>query len=264
MAMAAVELRGLSKRYPNGLLALEPLDLNIEAGSFVAVIGSSGAGKSTLIRLINGLESATSGSVTVDGIPLRAGTLRRIRSRVGMVFQQFNLVGRLSVVTNVLTGRLAQRSTLGSLFHVFRREDLEIAHAALARVGLVDKAWERADRLSGGQQQRVGAARALAQQPRLILADEPVASLDPVTAIEIMDLLQDINRRDGITLVVSLHQVDLVRRYAGRVLGLNTGRLVYDGPTGGLTEAVLRDIYQRPSRVGPTVEGMRGAALSDA
>jgi phosphonate transport system ATP-binding protein len=181
-----------------------------------------------------------------------------------MVFQQFNLVGRLSVVTNVLTGRLAQRSTLGSLFHVFRREDLEIAHAALARVGLVDKAWERADRLSGGQQQRVGAARALAQQPRLILADEPVASLDPVTAIEIMDLLQDINRRDGITLVVSLHQVDLVRRYAGRVLGLNTGRLVYDGPTGGLTEAVLRDIYQRPSRVGPTVEGMRGAALSDA
>jgi len=162
MAMAAVELRGLSKRYPNGLLALAPLDLDIEAGSFVAVIGSSGAGKSTLIRLINGLESATSGSVTVDGIPLRAGTLRRIRSRVGMVFQQFNLVGRLSVVTNVLTGRLAQRSTLGSLFHVFRREDLEIAHAALARVGLVDKAWERADRLSGGQQQRVGAARALA------------------------------------------------------------------------------------------------------
>jgi phosphonate transport system ATP-binding protein len=201
--------------------------------------------------------------VTVDGIRLRANTLRRIRSRVGMVFQQFNLVGRLSVVTNVLTGRLAQRSTVASLFHLFRREDLEIAHSVLERVGLVEKAWERADRLSGGQQQRVGAARALAQQPRLILADEPVASLDPVTAIEIMDLLQDINRRDGITLVVSLHQVDLVRRYAGRVLGLHSGRLVYDGPASGLTEALLRDIYQRPSPVGQTVEAMRGPALSD-
>jgi phosphonate transport system ATP-binding protein len=222
--MAAVELRGLSKRYPNGLLALEPLDLDIEAGAFVAVMGPSGAGKSTLIRLINGLESATSGSVTVDGIELRAGTLRRIRSRVGMVFQQFNLVGRLSVITNILTGRLAQRSTLGSLFHLFRREDLEIAHAVLARVGLVDKAWERADRLSGGQQQRVGTARALAQQPRLIL----------------------------------------VQRYAGRVLGLNAGRLVYDGPASGLTEAVLLDIYQRPSTAGPNLEAARSAALSDA
>lgn len=242
--MSAIELRGVSKRYSNGLLALAPLDLKVEPGAFLSVMGSSGAGKSTLIRLINGLEVATEGQVIVDGIQLDAATLRQVRARVGMIFQQFNLVPRLSVMTNVLTGRLSQRSTLASLLYLFREDDLRAASGALERVGLADKAWERADHLSGGQQQRVGIARALIQNPRVILADEPVASLDPVTAIEIMDLLREINRREGITVVVSLHQIELIRRYADRVIGLNGGVVVFDAPPSDISESVLERVYR--------------------
>jgi len=256
--MPAIEFQGVSKRYPNGLLALAPLSVAIEPGEFVAVMGSSGAGKSTFIRLVNGLEAATSGHIVVNGLTLAAGTLRTIRSGTGMVFQQFNLVGRLSVMANVLTGRLSHRSSLASLLYLFRHEDVEIARHALSRVGLVDKAWQRADKLSGGQQQRVGIARALAQQPRVILADEPVASLDPVTALEIMDLLREINRQDGITVVVSLHQVDLIRQYADRVLGLHRGELVFDGVPAALTDDVLRRVYLRGAG------GHAGEAVPDA
>lgn len=247
--MSAIELRGVSKRYSNGLLALAPLDLKVEPGAFLSVMGSSGAGKSTLIRLINGLEVATEGQVIVDGIQLDAATLRQVRARVGMIFQQFNLVPRLSVMTNVLTGRLSQRSTLASLLYLFREDDLRAASGALERVGLADKAWERADHLSGGQQQRVGIARALIQNPRVILADEPVASLDPVTAIEIMDLLREINRREGITVVVSLHQIELIRRYADRVIGLNGGVVVFDAPPSDISESVLERVYRLKPRV---------------
>ena len=258
--MATLELRAVGKRYPNGTRALAPISLAIGSGEFVAVLGSSGAGKSTLIRTINGLETATEGKIVVDGTTLNRATVRAVRARVGMVFQQFNLVGRLSVMTNVLTGRLSQRSSLASLLHLFRQEDVDAAHAVLARVGLVDLAWRRADQLSGGQQQRVGIARALAQSPRLILADEPVASLDPVTAIEIMDLLREINRRDGITVLVSLHQVDLVRRYADRIIGLNAGRVVFDGPPDRLDATVVGRIYGRTESAAATV----AHALHDA
>jgi len=242
-ATPSVVLRGVGTRYPGGVTALEPLSLTIPAGQFVALVGASGAGKSTLLRTLNGLVPATSGEVVIDGITLSRSTLRAIRARTGMIFQQFNLVGRLNVMTNVLTGRLSHRRGLASLFHRFPREDFDIAHEALDRVGLTDKAWERADRLSGGQQQRVGIARALAQQPRLILADEPVASLDPGTSIEILDLLAAINRRDGVTIVVSLHQPGYVRRYADRVIGLKRGALAFDGPPEAMDDAMLATLY---------------------
>lgn len=247
--MATLELRAVGKRFPDGTVALAPTTLSVGSGEFVAVIGASGAGKSTLIRTINGLAEATGGEVVVDGIPLSRATLRRVRQRVGMVFQQFHLVGRLSVMANVLCGRLGRRGALASLLYLFRREDMEIAARVLARVGLAELAWRRADQLSGGQQQRVGIARALAQAPRVILADEPVASLDPVTAVEILELLREINRRDGITVLVSLHQVDLVQRYADRVIGLAAGQVVFDGPPSGLDTATLARIYARgPAR----------------
>ena len=162
-----------------------------------------------------------------------------------MVFQQFNLVNRLSVITNVLTGRLAHRSWLGSVFYLFRNEDMDIARDALSRVSLTDKAWERADKLSGGQQQRVGIARALAQRPKVILADEPVASLDPVSSEEIMTLLREICDRDGITVVVNLHQVELARRFADRIIGMSSGKIVFDDSPQQMTHSALRTIYQR-------------------
>ncbi|MFO1318461.1 MAG: phosphonate ABC transporter ATP-binding protein [Burkholderiales bacterium] len=241
--MSAIELTGVGKRYPNGFVALHPTRLSVAEGQFVAVIGASGAGKSTLMRTLNGLGPATEGTVTIGGVRLDRRTERAIRARTGMIFQQFNLVGRLNVMTNVLTGRLSHRRGLASLLHLFPRSDFDLAHAALARVGLTQKAWERADRLSGGQQQRVGIARALAQAPSLILADEPVASLDPVSAVEILELLRTINRRDGITMLVSLHQVDYVRRFADRVIGMRDGALVFDGRPDELDDATLARIY---------------------
>lgn len=243
--MSAISIHSVTKRFPNGFEALKGIDTEIQSGSFTVVLGPSGAGKSTLLRLMNGLETPTAGAVAIDGETVGARSLRAIRSRVAMVFQQFNLVDRLSVVTNVLTGRLAQRSWVGSVFYLFRQKDLDIAHEVLARVGLTDKAWSRADKLSGGQQQRVGIARALAQRPKVILADEPVASLDPVSSEEIMALLREICDRDGITVVVNLHQVDLAKRFAGRVIGMNAGRIVFDGPPAELSAQALRTIYQR-------------------
>ncbi|HET19598.1 MAG TPA: phosphonate ABC transporter ATP-binding protein, partial [Chromatiales bacterium] len=221
--------------------------LSIEPGRFTVILGPSGAGKSTLLRMMNGLETPTEGLVKVHDVPLIPRNLRRVRRKVGMVFQQFNLVGRLNVMTNVLTGRLAYRSWLGSMLHLFRKEDFDIAHEALARVGLTDKAWVRADQLSGGQQQRVGIARALAQKPSVILADEPVASLDPVTSEEVLDLLRAICRNDGIAVVANLHQVEYTRRYADRVIGINAGKVVFDGPPDALDDAVIEILYRRPS-----------------
>lgn len=240
-----IALREAGKRYGNGCHGLKPTTLDIAKGSFVAVIGPSGAGKSTLLRLVNGLETVSSGEVRVDAERLSPRNLRQVRSRVAMVFQHFNLVNRLSVMANVLTGRLAYRSWLGSVFYLFRPEDISIAHESLARVGLTDKAWERADQLSGGQQQRVGIARALAQRPEVILADEPVASLDPVASEEVLSLLHQICKQDGITVLVNLHQIELATRYADRILGLNGGELVFDGPADALDAAALKSIYHR-------------------
>lgn len=243
--MTQIIISEVCKRFSNGFEALKGISAEIQPGSFTVILGPSGAGKSTLLRSINGLEMPTSGTVRIGTDVVTENNLRDIRSHVGMVFQQFNLVDRLSVMTNVLIGRLSHRSWLFSLLYLFRRVDLDIAHEALIRVGLTDKAWNRADKLSGGQQQRVGIARALAQQPRVILADEPVASLDPVTSEEIMGLLREICSRDGITVVVNLHQVDLAKRFADRVIGMNDGLVVYDGPVSGLTRETLTRIYKR-------------------
>ena len=243
--MSAISIQYVTKRFPNGFEALKGIDTEIQSGSFTVVLGPSGAGKSTLLRLLNGLETPTSGQVRIGSDAVDAHKLRHIRSKVAMVFQQFNLVNRLSVVTNVLTGRLAHRSWLGSVFYLFRKEDMGIAEDALARVALTDKAWSRADKLSGGQQQRVGIARALAQRPQVILADEPVASLDPVSSEEIMGLLRGICDREGITIVVNLHQVDLAKRFADRIIGMNSGRVVFDGAPAALSAQSLRTIYQR-------------------
>ncbi len=240
----AIEVAGLAKRFGNGVVALAGVDLIIEAGSFVVVLGPSGAGKSTLLRCINGLETPSAGGAVVEGRAVDRHSLRAIRTRVAMVFQRFNLVSRLNVMANVLCGRLGKRSTLASLFYLMRKDDLDVARRALDRVGLIDRAWDRADRLSGGQQQRVGIARALAQEPTIMLADEPVASLDPATSEEILDLLSKIQKQ-GMTMVVSLHQVEYARRYAERIIGLNDGSVVFDGPPEALSDAVLETIYGR-------------------
>jgi phosphonate transport system ATP-binding protein len=243
--MQPIRFHGVEKRFPNGFQALRGVSLELRPGSFTVILGPSGAGKSTLLRLVNGLETPSAGRVEVGSMVPARSDLRRLRSQIGMVFQQFNLVGRLSAMTNVLTGRLAHRSWLGSLLYLFRQEDFAIAQEALERVCLTEKAWERADRLSGGQQQRVGIARALAQRPQVILADEPVASLDPVTSEEIMQLLRDICDLDGITVLVNLHQVDHARRFADRIIGLNSGLVVFDGAPKDLDPISLSRIYHR-------------------
>ena len=243
--MSDISLQSVSKRFSNGFEALKCVSVDIAPGSFTIILGPSGAGKSTLLRLLNGLETPTTGEVCIGGEIITERNLRHIRSKLGMVFQQFNLVDRLSVVTNVLTGRLAHRSWVGSVFYLFRKEDMDIVQKVLSRVGLTDKAWSRADKLSGGQQQRVGIARALAQQPKVILADEPVASLDPVSSEEIMTLLREICDRDGITVVVNLHQVELARRFADRIIGMNSGKIVFDGSPKQMTQSVLHNIYQK-------------------
>ncbi len=241
--MAFIEMRGVEKTYPNGLKALKGIDLSFEKGSFVVIVGSSGAGKSTLLRTINALDPATSGSVHIDGVEANRKHQREVRKRVAMVFQQFNLVDRLSVMTNVLTGRLAYCHPLLSLVYLFKRKDMDLAHEALGKVGLVEKAWDRADTLSGGQQQRVAIARSLAQKPDVILADEPVASLDPVTSREVLELLSTISREQNITVIVNLHQPSFTHRYADRVVGLREGKVVFDGAPNELTTAITAKIY---------------------
>lgn len=243
--MASIKLSGVHKHYGNKVHALKGVDLDIPPGQFLVILGPSGAGKSTLIRLLNGLETPSEGQVVIDGTELTKRNLRSVRAKVGMVFQQFNLVDRLNVMTNVLSGRLGKRNWFTSSFFLFPRSDLNLAHRSLARVGLVEKAWVRADQLSGGQQQRVGIARALAQEPALILADEPVASLDPITSTEIMGLLRDICDEQGISVVANLHQLDYARDYAHRIIGLNNGRIVFDGPPEQLDSDAEARIYGR-------------------
>lgn len=243
-----IRFENASVTYPGGVHALKNLTLEIHDGEMMVVVGLSGAGKSTLVRAINGLVPLTDGDVTIDGISVRKATprqLRELRSRIGMIFQTFNLVKRTSVLNNVLFGRLHDAGTLRSLLGWYRDEDVEIAMRALERVGIVEKAYVRASNLSGGQQQRVGIARALAQEPTIILADEPVASLDPPTSHVVMRDLQRINRELGITTIVNLHFLDLARVYGQRIVGLREGELVYDGTGDQADERVFRDIYGR-------------------
>lgn len=246
MTPPVIQLSGVGKQYGTGPWALRDVSFQVEAGEFVAVVGRSGAGKSTLLRLINGLVSPTVGDVTVWGhrvTHLSSKELRALRSRIGMIFQEFQLVDRSTVLANVLAGRLGRLPAWRGALGLYRKEDYDIAAAALARVGLTELAHRRADRLSGGQRQRTAIARALAQQAELLLADEPVANVDPATARAIMGELKQLNRRDGITVLINLHAIDLAREYADRIIGLRDGRLVFDGPPAALTEAALTDIY---------------------
>ncbi len=238
-----IRVRQLAKQYGDNPV-LRGVDLDIAAGQFVVVLGQSGAGKSTLLRCMNRLARADGGELQVAGIDaMQARDERALRRQVAMIFQHHNVVPRLSVLKNVLTGRLGAVSTLASLLQLFSRSDVELARQCLARVELGHKAAARTDSLSGGQMQRVGIARALAQQPRVILADEPVASLDPKTARLVMQYLRDASRALGITVVCNLHQVDFAREFGDRIVGLAHGRLVYDGDAGGLDEAALQRIY---------------------
>jgi len=243
-----IEFRDVSVTYRGGVQALRHVDLAVDDGEFVVVVGLSGAGKSTLLRALNGLVPATSGSITVDGTEVVGATpadLRAIRSRIGMIFQTFNLVHRTSVVNNVLMGRLARVSAWRSTLGLWPATDREAAMVALERVGIVEKAYVRAADLSGGQQQRVGIARALAQEPSLVLADEPVAALDPVTSRQVMGDLQRINQDLGITTLVNLHFLDLAREFGRRLVGLREGEVVFDGDIGDVTDDTFREIYGR-------------------
>ncbi|HLE53340.1 MAG TPA: phosphonate ABC transporter ATP-binding protein [Anaerolineales bacterium] len=247
-------IKNLTKIYEGGVLALDNVNFSVEEGQFLAVIGLSGSGKSTLLRCINRLIDPTQGQVIWNGLDITAASheeLRRIRRRIGMVFQQFNLVYRSTVLTNVLAGRLGYVNPAWSLINRFPKSDLEKARQQLQRVGIADKAYQRADELSGGQQQRVGVARAMMQDPEMVLADEPVASLDPVLAHSIMQYLEQINKEDGVTVLCSLHFLDLVHRYADRVVALNEGRLVFEGLPAEIDDKKFKEIYGKDAeRVG--------------
>lgn len=249
-----LRIENLTKIYTGGVQALTDVSFEVPKGQFLAVIGLSGSGKSTLLRCINRLIEPTSGKVLWNDIDVTAASdeeLRRIRRKIGMVFQHFNLVHRSSVLTNILAGRLGYVNPAWSLLNRFPKSDMENAYKQLERVGIADKANHRADELSGGQQQRVGIARAMMQNPDMILADEPVASLDPVLAHSIMQYLEKINKEDGVTVLCSLHFLDLVHRYANRVIALKEGILMFDGLPAEIDDAKFKDIYGRDAeRVG--------------
>jgi len=238
----------VTKTYPNGVHALKKVNLKIDDGEFVAVIGLSGAGKSTLLRSINKMIPVTAGKILVDDVDvasLSGRKLRLLRRGVGMIFQSFNLVKRMSVFNNVLMGRVAYHPAFLTLFGIFPKTDKLMALEALDTLGILEKTYIRADQLSGGQQQRVALARALTQKPRLILADEPVASLDPVTTVQVMDDFARINRDFGITIVANMHHVDLALKYARRIVGIREGEIVFDGVAADVTDEVLVRIYGR-------------------
>jgi phosphonate transport system ATP-binding protein len=256
-----LDVRHLTKVYPDGTVALNDVSFQVPDGAYLVIIGLSGSGKSTLLRCINRLIEPTEGEILWDGIDLaklKGEELRKARRQIGMVFQQFNLVKRSKVVTNVLAGRLGYTSGWRSLTRGFGAEDRQKAQEAMARLGITAQALKRADELSGGQQQRVGIARALMQDPKMILADEPVASLDPVLAHSILQHLERLNQDDKITILCSLHYLDLVQRYASQVIGLREGRLVYRGSREDIrrmTDEQFKEIYgEEAERAG----GIRG------
>jgi phosphonate transport system ATP-binding protein len=247
-APVVLHTEALEVTYGNGTRALNPTSLQFLKGEFMVLLGASGAGKSTLLRSLNGLVVPSGGRVVATGIGdlTDASHLRCHRRQTGMVFQQHHLIGRLSVLANVLLGRLGYYSAIAT-FLPWSRIEKEGALAALDRVGLLDRALDRADQLSGGQQQRVGIARALVQRPKVLLADEPIASLDPATAERLLSLLHGICRSDGLTLVVSLHQVEFARQFADRIVGLQGGAVVFDGAPQDLTADRAESLYSGPS-----------------
>ena len=236
-----IEFKDVSKVYPNGVVGLDNVNLKIEQGEFVAIIGLSGAGKSTLLRTINRMHDITSGTLTVDGLEvknLKGKELRTFRRKIGMIFQSFNLVTRTTVIRNVLMAKVPEMPFWRVLLGVFKKDDKMQALESL------DKAYIRADQLSGGQQQRVALARTLAQNPEIILADEPVAALDPVTAKQVMSDFRKINQDMNISILINIHHVELALEYADRIIGIRAGKIVYDGPSENVTQDVLNTIYE--------------------
>lgn len=243
-----IKFEHVSKTYPNGVKGLQDINLEIEDGEFVGIIGMSGAGKSTFIRTINRLNDITEGKLTVDGVEisnLKGKALRRFRRKVGMIFQSYNLVPRITVIRNVMSSLVPDMLLWRVILGLFSKNDKMRALEALDRVSMLDKAFVRTDQLSGGQQQRVSLARTLAQNPSVLLADEPVAALDPVTAHEVMDDFKRINDELGQTVLINIHHVDLALDYAKRIIGIRSGRVVYDGPVSGVTQEILDNIYSK-------------------
>ncbi len=241
-----IEFDHVSKVYANGTVGLDDVTLTIQDGEFVAIIGRSGAGKSTLLRTVNRMHQITSGKLTVNGTDVSALSgkrLRKFRRGIGMVFQSFNLVTRTSVIKNVLSACVPDMPFWRVLLGAFRKEDKIKALESLEKVGILDKAYVRADQLSGGQQQRVALARTLTQDPQIILADEPVAALDPVTARQVMQDFVRINQEMGISILLNIHHVELALEYADRIIGIRSGKIVYDGPSANVDQAVLDTIY---------------------
>lgn len=245
-----VEINGLSKTFSGGQRALDGVNLAFRGGEMVALIGASGSGKSTLLRHVAGLMAgdATAGGVLVDGRRVQHGGaidrhIRDVRTQIGFVFQQFNLVSRLPVLTNVLAGGLSRMPLWRSCLRRFTQDEVRQGLEALERVGIAEHAYKRTSLLSGGQQQRAAIARAIVQRAKVVLADEPIASLDPESSRKVMETLTDLNRRDGTTVVVSLHQVDVALQYCPRTVALRQGRVVYDGPSDRLTKNMLRELY---------------------
>lgn len=242
-----IEIKHVDKVYPNGFKALSDVNLTIQDGEFVSIIGLSGAGKSTLIRCINRMHDISGGEILIDGVDissLKGKKLRSARKDIGMIFQSFNLVKRSTVFKNVLAGRVGYHNTFETLFNIYSKGEKMLALRSLDKLGILDKAYVRADQLSGGQQQRVALARALTQDPKLILADEPVASLDPVTTISVMDDFTRINKL-GITIIANMHHVDLAKRYSTRIIGVKAGQIVFDGKPEEVTDEVTMKIYGR-------------------
>ncbi|MGL5675224.1 MAG: phosphonate ABC transporter ATP-binding protein [Cellulosilyticaceae bacterium] len=241
-----IRFQNVSKVYPNGYKGLNNVSLSIEQGEFVAIIGLSGAGKSTLIRTINRMHDISEGSLTVDDVEvssLRGKALRKFRRGVGMIFQSFNLVTRTTVIKNVLAANIPDMPFWRVVLGMYPEAHKIAALEALDKVGILDKAYTRVDQLSGGQQQRVALARTLAQNPRIMLADEPVAALDPVTAKQVMNDFKRINKDMNISVLINIHHVDLALEYADRVIGIKAGEVVYDGPSANVTEEILERIY---------------------
>ncbi len=245
--MSMLEIDGLRLVYPNGTVALDSISMSGEPGEIVAVIGRSGAGKSTLLRCINGLERATAGTIILDSEPITALSeeeLRQVRRRIGFIWQEFNLVERSTALRNVLTGRLGYCQSVFTLLGVFDRPNREIAVRNLERVNLLHLAQQRADRLSGGEKQRVAIARAMSQEPKVLLADEPVASLDPELSWQVLSDLARVAREDGVLTLISIHQVELARQFVDRIVGIAQGVVVFDGSPRELSEHALDRIYR--------------------
>ncbi len=238
-----LEINNLKKTFDNGSPALKGVDLKINKGEFVSILGPSGSGKTTLLRTINGLETLSGGEIYFENKEINNNNISEVQKKTGMIFQEFNLVNNLSAINNVLTGLLNSSNKFLSLFYLFSKKQKIEALRSLETVGLLEKSYSRSDELSGGQRQRVGIARAIIKKPLLLLADEPVASLDPKTSNLILSLLKKINQEFGTTILCNLHQVDLAKKYSDRVVGLIDGKIIFDEKSSNINEAYLKEIY---------------------